>query len=155
MVRRAPFCQPFKLAIKIHLARLATLLLVAACTGAVIAVTERVVTTVFGAGESGSSAGRVALIIALWLLVALSAFLVVKFCKYLKAHGLPDFLIERLWAADDKWAASRGYESGRVTGWSVGTRDPRFDYRRECQPAAAPAVSAPRPTNVRSAKAQE
>ena len=41
---------------------------------------------------------------------------------------------DRLWAADEKWAADRGLDSYRSpSGWSVVIRDPRFDLRQECR----------------------
>ena len=40
---------------------------------------------------------------------------------------------DRLWRADEKWAAERGLETWRSpNGWSVSVRDPRFDLRHVC-----------------------
>jgi hypothetical protein len=42
-------------------------------------------------------------------------------------------LQDRLWAADERWADDRGYDSWRsASGWTVHVRDPRFDLRHGC-----------------------
>lgn len=40
----------------------------------------------------------------------------------------------RLWSADEKWAADRGFEAERSPrGWALRVHDPRFHLREECR----------------------
>lgn len=42
-------------------------------------------------------------------------------------------LQDRLWAADEVFAAERGWTARRSSrGWSIDVRDPRWDCRQEC-----------------------